>query len=84
MRQAITVEARFEAGGSIRPLIFEWHGRRHVVASLGRQWDQDNEQHFLVMTPDDRVYELALAPDPARAGGTWWLCRAPKGGRAAA
>jgi hypothetical protein len=84
MRQAITVEARFEAGGSIRPLTFEWRGRRHVVVSLGRQWDQDNEQHFLVMTPDDRVYELALAPDPPRSGGTWWLCRAPEGGRAAA
>jgi len=59
VNEVIAVETRFKADGVIRPLAFSWRGKRYHVASIGRQWEQDGERHFLVMTPDEQVYELA-------------------------
>jgi hypothetical protein len=76
VRESIAVEVRFGDDGGLRPLAFEWRGRHFRVASLGRQWQEGSVQHFLVMTPEEQVYELAYAPEPA--AGQWWLLHAPK------
>jgi len=74
VNEAIAVEVRFKADGAIRPLAFSWQGKRNQVASIGRQWEQDGERHFLVMTPDEQVYELAYLPKEE----CWRLCRRPQ------
>lgn len=79
MKEAITVDARFEPDGSIRPLNFKWQGQRFRISSLGRQWEQEGKYHFLVMCLAERVYELVFLPDQS----TWYLARKPEdfGGR---
>lgn len=79
MKEPIAVEARFEADGTIRPKAFLWQGQRYRIASLGRQWEEGDEHHFLVMTADSRVYELAFLQREA----AWRLVRRPQdfGGR---
>ena len=79
MNNGITVEARFEPDGSIRPLNFIWRGRHHRIHAIGRQWEEDGRRHFLVMAPGERVYELIYLPKQ----GTWHLGRRPEdyGGR---
>ncbi len=62
----VAVEVKFEADGSIRPLAFVWEGELISITSLGRQWEQDGEIHFLVMSLDERVYELAYRPSEGR------------------
>lgn len=74
MKEPIAVEARFEADGTIRPKAFLWQGRRYRIASLGRQWEDEDERHFLVMTADNRVYELAFLLQQA----AWRLIRRPQ------
>lgn len=74
MSEIIAVEARFEADGTIRPLAFNHHGVRYRVSSLGRQWEQGDELHFLVMTPSEQIYELVYQPSE----GCWKLQRQPK------
>jgi hypothetical protein len=74
MNEPIAVEARFEVDGSIHPQTFIWQERRYPIASLGRQWEQDGERRFLVMTADSRVYEVAFL----RQEGAWRLRRRPE------
>lgn len=76
MNDPVAVEARAEEGGALRPLAFLWRQRRYPITALGRQWEQDDERHFLVMTTDDQVYELVYL---AREGA-WRLRRAPGDG----
>jgi PncC family amidohydrolase len=56
------VDATFGPDGLIRPLAFLWNGRSQKVSDLGRQWERDGVHHFLVMTPDNRVWELSFMP----------------------
>jgi hypothetical protein len=74
MSEIIAVEARFETDGTIRPLAFIQRGVRYRVASLGRQWEQGDERHFLVMTPSEQIYELVYQPGE----GCWKLKRQPE------
>lgn len=74
MNEPIAVEARFEVDGSIHPQAFICQEQRYQIASLGRQWEQDGERRFLVMTADYRVYEVAYL----RQEGTWRLRRRPE------
>jgi hypothetical protein len=74
MSEIITVEARFEADGTIRPLAFFWRGARHKVASHGRQWEQGDERHYLVMTPGEQIFELVYQSAESR----WKLQREPE------
>ncbi len=74
MNEPVDVEAQFSADDRIRPMMFVWRGQRHQVASLGRQWETNGERHFLVMTADERVYELVYLIE--KAG--WRLRRAPE------
>ena len=74
MNEVIAVEVRLKADGAMRPLAFSWRGKRYRVTSIGRQWEQDGERHFLVMTPDEQVYELAYL----QKEGDWRLRRRPQ------
>ena len=74
MNEAIAVEVRLKADGTIRPLAFSWRGKRYRVTSIGRQWEQDGERHFLVMTAGEQVYELAYR----QKEGDWRLRRRPQ------
>jgi hypothetical protein len=62
----VAVEAKFETDGSIRPLAFVWEDEIIRIVSMGRQWEQDGEMHFLVMSMDEKVYELAYQPSEGR------------------
>lgn len=73
MNAPIQVEAKIFPEGRVRPLSFLWEGEQVVVASLGRSWREGGERHFLVMSPDERVYELVYLPD-----GSWRLRRRPQ------
>lgn len=69
MSDAVVVEVRFEADGSVSPLAFVLRGRRHRVASLRRRGETEGLQHFLVMTPEEKVFELVYSPEQ----GTWQI-----------
>ena len=69
---AIAVEARFLSDGTVRPTAFTWHGRRWSVAGLGRQWEDADGRHVLVVAPDESRFELCLTSDRSR----WRLLRA--------
>ena len=74
MRLPIAVEARFETDGSLRPLAFVWEGESIRIASYGRQWEQDGEDHFLVMSANEQVYELVYL----QSEGIWQLYQRPQ------
>lgn len=57
-----SVEARFEADGTIRPLAFVWKGRSMRITDWGRQWEKEGSRHFLVMTLGLRIWELRFMP----------------------
>ncbi len=79
MNEAVEVVARFDESGKVIPRSFVWGGLKRSILSLGRQWVQDGGQHFLVMTGEAQVYELAYRPAEMR----WYLLRTPQdfGGR---
>jgi hypothetical protein len=74
MSQATEVEARFGEDGQITVLGFTWQGRRLPATGAGRQWSAADGLHFLVMTPGERVFELAYQP----ASGLWRVVRGPE------
>ena len=79
MNEAVDVVARFDKSGKVLPVSFVWGGVKRTILSLGRQWVQDGNRHFLVMTGEAQVYELAYRPTEMR----WYLLRTPQdfGGR---
>ncbi len=79
MNEAVEVVARFDESGKVIPISFVWEGVKRPILSLGRQWVQDDGRHFLVMTGEAQVYELAYRPEEMR----WYLLRKPQdfGGR---
>lgn len=70
--EAITVEAQFLPEGKVQPTAFTWRGRRWSVSGLGRQWDDADGRHVLVVVPDGSRFELCLTSDRTR----WRLLRA--------
>ena len=79
MNEAVEVVARFDESGKVIPRSFVWGGLKRPILSLGRQWVQDGGRHFLVMTGEAQVYELAYRPAEMRG----YLLRTPQdiGGR---
>jgi hypothetical protein len=73
MDEPIEVEARFLADGGILPRAFRWQGNEYEIAAVGRHWTEEGERRFLVMTPDERVFELAFRMEDA----VWRLRRTP-------
>jgi hypothetical protein len=72
MNDPIAVEARFEPDGSIQPGALVWHGHRIDVQSVGRQWDEDDGRHILVLSAGKQA-ELVYRP----ADAAWNLRRSP-------
>jgi hypothetical protein len=58
MEPAQDVEARFAEDSHVTVRRFTWRGRRHAVARQGRQWQAPDGRHVLVMTADERAFEL--------------------------
>jgi hypothetical protein len=73
MDETIVVEARYDATGEIVPQAFIWRDQRYQISDLGRQWVTEDERHFLVMTPNREVYELAYLITESK----WRLRRTP-------
>ena len=74
MSESIPVEARFEPDGTLLPLAFEWKGKRYIIESRGRQWEENGTQHFLVMASDNQVFELVYI----KGENQWQLRRSPQ------
>lgn len=70
--ESVAVEAQFLPDGEIRPTAFTWRGRRWSVVGLGRQWDEADGRHVLIITPDGSRFELCLTS----ARTNWRLLRA--------
>ena len=75
-REVDASEIRVELQGepAPRPTAFIWQGTRWVINSIGRTWEADDEQHYLVMVQGDRVFELAFS----EVSGTWRIVRRPE------
>ena len=52
------VQAEFRRDGTLHPTSFFLDGRDHRITDWGRQWQEGGSRHFLVMTGDQRVWEL--------------------------
>ena len=74
MSEAVEVVARFDESGKVIPRSFVWESVKRPILSLGRQWVQDGDRHFLVMTGEAQVYELVYRSAEMR----WYLLRKPQ------
>jgi hypothetical protein len=74
MSEPIAVEARFEVDGNLKPIAFEWNEQRFIIDSLGRHWEENGNQHFLVMVTGDQIFELAYLSSKNQ----WQLIRKPQ------
>ena len=72
--QAIPVECTFTADGQVQVRRVKMEGRWHAVGQ-GRQWQDADGRHVLIMLPADEVQELLL-----RADSLTWVVR-PLGGQ---
>ncbi len=69
----VEVEAEAALDGSLHPTAFRWKGRRVVIRSWGRTWDDTAGRHLLVMAESGRVFELLQRPED----GAWRLIDRP-------
>ena len=70
--ELIEVTANFTEEGVITPLHFTWKGSRFRVESTGRHWQDDHDQHMLVMVASGQIYELTFKVDERR----WYIGQA--------
>lgn len=73
MKEPISVEAYRNASGDLQPRAFTWRMERYPIHTTGRQWEEGEERHFLVMTPGNKVFEIGYDRDEHR----WYLYRHP-------
>jgi hypothetical protein len=64
--KTIGVECLFAEDGSVRVRKVQLNGRWQSVGQ-GRQWQDENGRHVLIMLPDDTVREIVL-----QAGTLCW------------
>jgi hypothetical protein len=69
----IEVTAVFYPNGDIRPVQFTWQDRIFHIQAAGRQWQEGDHRHFLVMVDGERMFELIFST--AEAG--WSIGRQP-------
>lgn len=72
MNDPVAVEARFEPDGSIQPVGLVLNGKRLNVQAVGRQWDEDDGRHILVMSSGQQAELVYRAAD-----ASWRLRRSP-------
>jgi hypothetical protein len=65
------VTPRFDAQGKIYPLRLALEGREYPILDVGRRWEDAAGLHILVMTGEQRVWELMYRLDSAR----WYVLR---------
>jgi hypothetical protein len=68
----LAVETRLLEGGKLEPTAFQWRGQRWTITGLGREWDEPDGRHMLVLVSDGSRFELCLTSD----GSSWRLRRA--------
>ena len=69
----VEVEAEGTPEGGLHPRAFHWQGRRVVIRSWGRKWEDAAGWHVLVMAEAGRVFELVHRPED----GAWRLIDRP-------
>lgn len=69
--EAIEVTAHFNQNGKATPLRFTWKGSTYLIESTGRQWQDEQGQHFMVMVVGERLFELLFVCDTH----CWYLLR---------
>lgn len=72
MNDPLAVEARFEPDGSIQPVALIRNGKRIELQSVGRQWDEDDGRHILVLSAGKQAELVYRAAD-----ASWRLRRSP-------
>lgn len=70
--EIVRVEADYLPDGRIQPTAFSWRGQHRKVVGLGRQWEEADGRHMLIIVPDGSRFELCLASDQSG----WRLRRA--------
>lgn len=61
--EPVQVEFYVDADGKVTPRSFFWHGRTHPIDSIGRRWQDEQGQHYLVMIAGGRVFELLFVSE---------------------
>ncbi|MBN2147424.1 MAG: hypothetical protein JW726_08545 [Anaerolineales bacterium] len=56
--EAIEVTVHFSETGKSTPLRFTWNKSTYLIESVGRQWQDEQGLHFLVMVTGGRMFEL--------------------------
>ena len=56
--EPIEVTAHFDLTGKATPLRFTWKKTIYLIESTGRQWQDEQGQHFMVMVTGGRLFEL--------------------------
>ncbi|MEA3439113.1 MAG: CinA family protein [Chloroflexota bacterium] len=74
--EPLEVSARFDYQGDIKPLHFSWKDKTYPIVSTGRSWQDETGHHFLVMVPDDRIFEIIFA-----GSDSCWYIKLPTAGR---
>jgi hypothetical protein len=69
--EPIEVTARFDADGRVHPIKFVWKGMTVPVASVGRDWKDQEGLHVLVMDFQGQAYELVFV----LAENRWYLAQ---------
>ena len=71
MMEPIEVTAHFDQSGKATPLRFAWKKSTYLVESTGRQWQDEQGQHFMVMVMGGRLFELLFVCETH----CWYLAR---------
>lgn len=67
----IQVTARFTPQGKIIPIEFVSEEMTVAVQDIGRQWEDEDGKHILVMDQRTKAYHLLFKPSEI----TWYLVR---------
>ena len=59
----IGVTAQFDIEGEIFPISFTLKGVQYSIDAVGRKWQDKKGNHYLVMVPSERVFELLFVPE---------------------
>lgn len=66
--QPIAVEFSDQGMDALRIRAFDWQGKRIVIQSIGRRWQDARGEHYLAMSYQGKVFELIR-----KADGCWYL-----------
>jgi hypothetical protein len=70
--EAVAVEAHLLPSGQLQPTAFIWRSRYWRVVGLGREWEDKDGRHILVITSDMSRFELCLTSGQS----SWRMLRA--------